>query len=98
FFELCRRRGLTGSQGVMLPASNVEDLMLDAEIVTEVRGGRFHIWTASTVDQAISLLTGVPAGRRRKDGSWPEDSVMGRVEAALARYEKLREDEDKDAD
>lgn len=94
FFELCARRGLTGSQGVILPSSNVEDLMLDPAILREVRAGRFHLWAADTVDQGIALLTGLPAGRRRRDGSWPQESVMGRVEAALARYDKVRDGKD----
>jgi len=98
FFELCQRRGLTGDQGVMLPESNVEDLMLDAEIVQAVKEGRFHLWAVGTIDQGIALLTGLPAGKRRKDGSWPEESVMGRVEAAMKRYEKQREDKDKAKD
>jgi predicted ATP-dependent protease len=98
FYELCKRRGLTGEQGVLLPESNVADLMLDEEILQAVRQGRFHLWGVRSVDQGISLLTGVPAGARRKDGSWPPDSVMGRAEAAFERFEKQREDKDKAKD
>ncbi len=64
----------------------------------ERRQGRFHLWGVRSVDQGISLLTGVPAGARRKDGSWPPDSVMGRAEAAFERFEKQREDKDKAKD
>lgn len=96
FFELCRRRGLTGSQGVILPSANVDDLMLDEEIVAAVRGGRFHVWEAGTVDQGIALLTGLPSGWRRDGGTPPAGTVMARVEAALARYEKLRDEREKE--
>jgi len=88
FFRLCRQRGLTGTQGVLLPASNRDDLVLDREVVAAVREGRFHVWTMATVEEGITLLTGVPAGRRRRDGSWPPESVLGRVETRLAALER----------
>ncbi|HEX9792931.1 MAG TPA: AAA family ATPase [Planctomycetota bacterium] len=98
FFEICRARGLNGTQGVLIPASNLEDLMLDGEVVEAVRRGEFHLWTARNVDQAIHLLTDVPAGEPQADGSWPADSVMGRVDARLAEFEKALKSDDKDKD
>ncbi len=97
FFTLCRDRGFTGTQGVALPATNVEDLMLDEEILREVRAGNFHIWALETIDQGIELLTGIPAGRRRKKkGNWTPDSVMDRVQKALDRYEEAQRKEGKE--
>ncbi len=62
FYATCKAAGLTGRQGVIVPAANVANLMLDAEVVTAVEEGRFHVWAVRTVDQGIALLTGEPAG------------------------------------
>ncbi|NWG00308.1 MAG: AAA family ATPase [Thermoanaerobaculaceae bacterium] len=91
FFELCRRRGLSGSQGVVIPAANVADLQLDPEVVAAVEKGAFHVWTVASVAEGIELLTGVPAGERGPDGRYPADSVFGRCSARLAEMaEQLR--------
>jgi lon-related putative ATP-dependent protease len=91
FYAVCKAKGLTGSQGVVVPAPNVRHLMLDDEIVEAVRAGRFHVWAVRTIDEGIELLTGLRAGRRRKDGSFPPDSIHGLVEARLREYaERLR--------
>ncbi len=83
FFKVCKEAGLTGEQGVIIPEANRRDLMLNKELVAEAAKGRFHVYTIRTVDEGLTLLTGLPAGRRRKDGSWPEESVNGRVDARL---------------
>lgn len=85
FFDTCKaaRGGLTGEQGVILPASNATNLMLRDEVVQAVAEGRFHIWPVRTVDEGIEILTGVPAGERDEDGCYPEDSVNGRVDHKL---------------
>jgi predicted ATP-dependent protease len=91
FYATCKAKGLTGTQGVLVPAANVQNLMLDAEVVEAVRTGRFHVWAVRTIDEGIALLTGRPAGRRRADGSYPPGSVHGLVSARLAEYaERLR--------
>ncbi|HWQ24286.1 MAG TPA: ATP-binding protein [Gaiellaceae bacterium] len=91
FYAICKAQGLTGAQGVIVPAANVRNLMLDEEVVEAVRAGRFHVWTVRTIDEGIELLTGRPAGRRRKDGTFPAESVHGLVAARLAEYaERLR--------
>ncbi len=91
FYATCKAHGLTGSQGVVVPASNVPNLMLDSEVVEAVRQGRFHIWAVRTVDEALGLLTGTRAGRRRKDGTYTPDTVHGRVQARVAAYaERMR--------
>jgi lon-related putative ATP-dependent protease len=103
FYLCCRHAGLTGRQGVMIPASNVEDLMLKPEVVEAVRAKKFHIWAVKTIDQGIELLTGVKAGERAKDGTYPKTSVYGRVDGKLRELaEGLRdfgskEDNGKDA-
>jgi len=86
YFATCKAKGLTGSQGVVVPAANVRNLMLDDEVVEAVRAGRFHIWAVRTVDEGIALLTGRPAGRRATDGRYPPGSVHGLVAARLAEY------------
>lgn len=83
FFAACKAKGLTGEQGVLIPVQNVKNLMLREEVVEAVRGGRFHVWAVSTVDQGIEILTGVPAGERGPDGSWPEGSVNARIDRRL---------------
>jgi lon-related putative ATP-dependent protease len=86
FFEACRRHGLTGDQGVVIPRANVRDLMLRPELVAAVTEGAFHVWAVQSVDQALPLVVGVPPGRRRSDGSYPPSSVHGRVQARLEEF------------
>jgi predicted ATP-dependent protease len=91
FFDVCEERGLTGEQGVVIPASNVQHLMLREDVVEAVRQGRFRVYSVETVDEALELLTGVPAGTRGIEGVYPPDSINGMVQAQLTRYaERLR--------
>lgn len=91
FYATCKAQGLTGAQGVSIPAANIHNLMLDQEVVDAVRDGKFHVWAVRTIDEGIELLTGCRAGRRRADGSYPPDSVHGLVAARLSDYaERLR--------
>jgi predicted ATP-dependent protease len=83
YFDVCRARGLTGEQGVMIPASNVKNLMLREDVVAACREGRFHIWAVHTIDEGVELLTGVKAGRRGKRGDFTKDSVHARVATKL---------------
>jgi len=83
FFKVCRSRGLTGDQGVMIPASNVGDLMLDPEVVQAVAEGKFRIWAVRDVDEGIEILTGMPAGRPEAEGRFPEGTINSRVDRAL---------------
>lgn len=83
FFEVCRVRGLTGRQGVIIPSRNRRHLALREEVVEAVRQGQFHIYAVDTVDQAIELLTGMPAGERQPDGSYPEGSFNALVDGRL---------------
>jgi lon-related putative ATP-dependent protease len=91
FYDVCNERGLTGEQGVVIPASNIQHLMLREDVVEAVRAGRFKVYSVSTVDDALELLTGAPAGERGPDGAYPPDSINGLVQAQLTRFaERLR--------
>ncbi|RMG98484.1 MAG: ATP-binding protein [Chloroflexi bacterium] len=83
FFRVCQARGLTGEQGVIIPASNVDNLMLDEAVVEAVAEGKFHIWPVRTVDEGIEILTGVPAGERDENGEFPEGTVHYAVQKRL---------------
>jgi Lon-like ATP-dependent protease len=85
FFDTCRSFGLTGRQGVLIPLANVGDLMLRKDVVESVAAGRFRIYTASTVEEGIELLTGIPAGSPDARGDYAIDSVYGRVQKRLAK-------------
>ena len=83
FFATCRARGLTGDQGVLIPAANVRHLMLREDVVAAVRAGQFHVYPVTTVDEGIQLLTGLTAGERETDGEFPSNTINGRVAARL---------------
>jgi lon-related putative ATP-dependent protease len=92
FFEVCKAKGLTGQQGVMIPESNVQNLMLKEEIVDAVKAGKFHIYSAKSIDQGIEVLTGTKAGERRPDRAFEEGTVNYRVNKQLKDMaEKLKE-------
>jgi predicted ATP-dependent protease len=92
FFAICQERGLTGREGVMVPAANATSLMLSDEVVAAAGEGRFHVWSVSTVDEGIEILTGRPAGLRGPDGTYPEGSVHRLVEDRLRAFaERQRE-------
>jgi lon-related putative ATP-dependent protease len=90
FFDVCKARGLTGEQGVLIPTANVDHLMLRADVVAAAREGRFRIYAVATVDEAIELLTGVPAGAPEMLGEGPQATVNGRVAARLRDYSTVR--------
>ncbi|MGC8787535.1 MAG: Lon protease family protein, partial [Anaerolineae bacterium] len=89
FFDLCVAKGLTGKQGVIIPQSNVKNLMLKEAVLEAVRKGLFHVYAVENVDQGLEILTGVTAGVRGPDGKFPDGSVHARVDA---RLRKLAED------
>jgi len=92
FFDVCAARGLTGRQGVAIPASNVKHLMLRDDVIEAVEAGRFAIHALESVDEGIELFTGLAAGVRSDDGAFPDGSVNGRVEARLTLLaEKARQ-------
>ncbi len=83
WFHTCRLIGMTGSQGVIIPAANTRHLMLRREVVEAVEQGRFHIYSITHVDEGIELLTGMPAGIRNQDGSYPVGSLNYRIQKRL---------------
>ena len=89
FFEICRMDGLTGKQGVMIPESNAQNLMIKEEIVEAVKTGKFHIYTVNSIDEGIELLTGVKAGERLSDGSFEEGTVYQRVDKRLQEMAEI---------
>jgi len=90
FFDVCRIQGLTGEQGVLIPPSNVKNLMLREDVVDAVREGRFHIWAVASVDDGMEILTGVRAGTQR-DGQWEPGTVNERADRRLRDYaERLK--------
>jgi lon-related putative ATP-dependent protease len=92
FFEVCKAKGFTDKQGVMIPESNVQNLMLKEEILEAVKAGKFHIYSVKTIDEGIEILTGVKAGERQKDGTFETETVNYRVDKHLKEMaEKLCE-------
>lgn len=90
FFDICKTRGLTGAHGVMIPASNVENLMLRQDVIEAVKADKFHIYPVETIDQGLELLTGIPSGAPDAQGHYPQDTVNGKVAARLAEFARQR--------
>ncbi len=90
FFDICQARGLTGEQGVLIPAANVKHLMLRRDVVEAVEAGQFHVYPVETIDQGIELLTGQPAGQRDEQGNYPEGSINYLVETRLTELAQKR--------
>jgi lon-related putative ATP-dependent protease len=89
FYKVCKARGLDGKQGVIIPKANVQDLMLKKEVVDAVQDGKFHIWAVGHADEALELLTGVPAGQRRPDGTFEPDTVNAKVDQKLRQMMEI---------
>ena len=98
FFDVCKVKGLTGQQGVIIPKANVPHLMLREDVVAASKEGKFSIYPVSTVDEAIELLTGIEAGLPDKEGNFPQGSLNERVNARLEEMAHLRHDFGKSAD
>jgi len=101
FFEVCRARGLDGKQGVIIPDTNVKNLMLHPDVVKAVEDGKFSIYSVETVDQALELLTGEEPGTPDSEGNYPEESINGKVQARLKEMAHIRQhfgDHHKDKD
>jgi predicted ATP-dependent protease len=92
FFDICVKKGLTGTQGVIIPETNVKHLMLRWDVVHAAGSGQFNIYTASTVDDALELLTGMTAGIANEQGAYPLASFNGQVEAQLLQFTMIKKD------
>lgn len=91
FFDVCRARGLTGDQGVLIPASNVKHLMLRHDVVEAAAAGKFHIYPVETIDQGMELLTGMRMGARYKHGGYPANTLNRRVADRLAALSEKKQ-------
>ena len=89
FYAICKARGLTGQQGVIIPEANSKNLMLKEEVINAVELGKFSIWKVKTIDQGIEILTGVKAGKIEDNGSWTPDSVNDRVNKRLIEMAEI---------
>lgn len=89
FFEVCQAKGLTGKQGVLIPQTNVSNLMLKAKVVQAVREGLFHIYPFTHIEQAFEILTGKKAGIKKKDGTYPKNSLNFLIEAHLHKLNEI---------
>lgn len=89
FFQICQMRGLDGSHGVMIPIQNVDNLQLSDEIIDAVKNKLFHIYAISTIEEGIEILTGVPAGKKDKNGKFPSGTINDLVYKKLEKYAKI---------
>jgi len=92
FFQICKMRGLDGTHGVMIPVQNIKNLQLSDEVVEAVKNKQFHIYAVSTIDEGIEVLTGVPAGKKDKNGNFPAGTVNYLVYEKLKKYAKVNRD------
>jgi len=89
FFDICAAKGLTGQQGVLIPSSNVQNLMLREDIVEAIKEGKFSVYSVESVDEGIELLTGVPAGKRLDGGKFEEGSINDRAQKRLEQLARV---------
>ena len=89
FFQICADRGLDGSHGVIIPVQNIRNLHLNDEVVDAVKNKKFHIYAVSTIEEGIEVLTGVPAGKKDKDGHFPAGTINYLVYEKLKKYAKI---------
>lgn len=85
FFRVCQAKGLTGDQGVMIPHQNITHLMLRQEVIEAIKQGKFHIYAVGTIDEGLEVLTGLPAGKKRKDGTYHKESINDKVAEKLKK-------------
>ena len=89
FFDICKYKGLTGRQGVMIPAKNIRNLMLKQDVIDAVKEGKFHVWAISTIEEGIGILTGMEAGALQADGTYTEGTLFRRVDDRLAELGEI---------
>ncbi len=92
FFNACRDLGLTGTQGVIIPQRNVDDLMLRQDVIDAVAAGKFHLYAVKTIDECLELLTGVPAGEQDAEGKYPEGTLHFKADQRLRELNKEKKD------
>ncbi|MHA6261397.1 AAA family ATPase [Sporosarcina sp. CAU 1771] len=95
FYDVCKTKGLTGNQGVLIPHQNVKNLMLNDEVIQAVGDGQFHIYQVKTIEKGIEILTGVPAGQPNEYGNYDIETVYGKVAAKLQRFMEFAREQEK---
>jgi lon-related putative ATP-dependent protease len=98
YFKVCQAKGLTGKQGVMIPRSNVDHLMLKDEVVEAVKKNKFHIWAIDTIEDGLKILTGRKVGRRNKNGKFPKNTIYHDVEETLREFSRRNDEYRKSID
>ncbi len=93
FFQICKMRGLDGSHGVMIPVQNVDNLQLSDDVIEAVKNSLFHIYAVSTIDEGIEVLTGVPAGKKDKNGKFPSGTINYLAYEKLKKYAEVNSKE-----
>lgn len=86
FFDICKARGLSGSQGVLIPFQNISDMMLRHDVIDQIKNGKFHVYAIRTIDEGIELLTGIPAGKKLKSGEYPKGTIHHLVDKRLTEF------------
>ena len=88
FFEICKMHKLNGKQGVLIPVSNIKNLMLNDEVISAVKQKQFNIWAVNKIEDGIRLLTGIPAGNQHKDGTFTKDSIFAQVQDQITKFSR----------
>jgi len=89
FFDICKYKGLTGRQGVIIPAKNTRNLMLKQEVIDAVKDGKFHLWPISTIEEGVEILTGMEAGTLQAGGTYPEGTLFRTVDDRLSELGEI---------
>ncbi len=89
FYDICKKKGLNGRQGVIIPKKNIKNLMLKKEVIESVKEGKFHIWPIETVEEGIEILTGMKAGKLQPDGTYPEGTLFRKVDDRLKEFARI---------
>jgi ATP-dependent Lon protease len=94
FYQICKERGLTGEQGALIPAQNVQDLMLEDDLVEDVKAGKFHIYSFARFEEGARIMMGLDAGEMNEKGDYPKDTIFGLAQAKIEELRKFSEDEE----
>lgn len=89
FFDICKHKGLTGEQGVIIPEKNIRNLMLKEDVIDAVKAGKFHIWPVSRIEEGIEILTGMEAGQLQTDGTYPKGTLFRKVDERLREISQI---------
>ena len=94
FYTTCKNKGLTGTQGVIIPQKNIRNLMLKAEVIETVKAGKFHIWPIDNIDEGLALLTDMEIGTLQEDGTYPPETFNKAVDTQLLKFREVLKPEE----